>query len=256
MSVEWISWWCKCFSSLSSLKWDCLTDLARPTRGEWIHGSVEHKVQKLNNNGISKRTTDLTCSQPKLKRIAIEAYCNCYILLSVNLYLLSANLYCAFSTFCITLLNQKSCVTSSIFKEVNLISNITPSRHRISRTVWSESTRLWKGDLAAIHGTLNVFFPKFFQEHLKNPLKTNQTGLSCDCPSFFVPNAQSFLFTVSSINQLHSNFFYLFIPKLDPSLHLLVDRYLLSVIKTINKLRKLTESKIYFNVTLSGLNAD
>lgn len=225
MSVEWISWWCKCFSSLSSLKvrlshWLSQTD----KRG------VNIRVSRTQSTKVKQQRNFWENNRLDLQSTQIEAYCNWYILLRVNLYLLSANLYlyCAFSTFCITLLNQKSCVTSSIFKEVNLTSNITPSRHRISRTIWSESTRLWQGDLAAIHGTLNVFFPKFFQEHLKNPLKTNQTGLSCDCPSFFVPNAQSFLFTVSSINQIHSNYFHHFIPKLDPSLYLLVDRYLLS----------------------------
>lgn len=159
----------------------------------------------------------------------IEVYCNaakCQLTFA-NLYL-----YCAFSKFCITLLNQKFCVTSAIFKHVNLVSNITPSRHGISRTIWSGSTGLWQGALAAIHGTLDGFFPKFLQEHFKNPLKTNQPALSCDCPSFFVPNTTSFLFTVFSINQLHSNSLHHFIPKLDPSLYLFIDHYLLSGYKS------------------------
>lgn len=133
------------------------------------------------------------------------------------------HLYCAFSTFCIAVLNQKSCVTSSIFKEANLIPNITPSRHSIPRTIWPDSVWLRLGALAAIHGTLGVFFPKFLQEHLKNPPKANQTALSCECPSIFVSSAKSFLFTVSSINQLHSNYLYQFIPKLDPSFYWFVE---------------------------------
>lgn len=137
-------------------------------------------------------------------------------------------LYCAFSTLCIALLNQKSCVTSSISKEANLIPNITPSRHSISRTIWSDSVWLRLGALAAIHGTLGVFFPKSLKEHLKSPAKANQTALSCECPSFFAPSAKSFLFTVSSINQLHSNYLHHFIPKLGPSFYWFVDQYLLS----------------------------
>lgn len=105
-----ISWWCKSFSSLSSLKARLSHWLSQTNKrgvNTWVSRTQSTKVKQQRNFWENNRL-DLQSTQ-------IEVYCNCYILLSVNLHLLSANLYCAFSIFCITLLNQKSCVTSSIW---------------------------------------------------------------------------------------------------------------------------------------------
>lgn len=54
--------------------------------------------------------------------------------------------------FCISLLNQKSRVTPSIFKKVNLLLNIRHSIYGISKRTCSECSGLWQEDYSGTSG--------------------------------------------------------------------------------------------------------